>query len=112
MDTNSVSFAYGLHIPIPAPGSAWQEADRIDEALRTLADLCPEVHYVAGGSCTTETVFLVAYSRKIAAGGHGGAAGVTAEQRAGWDAQLVHAARVLGYSGLAAPDWLCITDLS
>ncbi|WP_019074355.1 hypothetical protein [Streptomyces hokutonensis] len=106
MDTTYVTFAYGVHV-----GSSLEEADRID-ALGTLTDQCPEVHYVAGGSCTGDSIFLAAYSQSIDGGEYGGAAGITTERRAGWDVQLAHAIRVLGYSGLEAPDWLCITSLT
>jgi hypothetical protein len=106
MDTNYATFAYGVHV-----GSDLDEADRIDD-LGTLTDQCPEVRYVGGGSCTSDAIFLVAYSQKIDSGEYGGAAGITAEQRASWDAQLAHAIHVLGYSDLERPDWLCITELT
>lgn len=105
MDTNTAFFAYGLYV-----GSDGQEADRIDEVLLTIKDKCPDVHSAAGGSNQGEQIFLVAYSKEVASGGHCGAAGISPEQQAGWDVQLAYASRVLGYTG--RPAWLCFTEQS
>lgn len=106
MDTNTAFLAYGLHV-----GSDADEVDRIDDTLTTITDQCPDVHSAAGGS-DLEEVFLLAYSQEVASGGHCGAAGISAEQQAGWDVQLAYAIRALGYTGLQRPAWLCFTELS
>ncbi|MCX4231748.1 hypothetical protein [Streptomyces ortus] len=110
MDTNTAFLAYGVHV-----GGDGQEAERIDEVLLTFKDRCPNVHSAVGGSCLGEEVFLVAYSKQVASGGHGRAAGISPEQQAGWDVQLADSTRVLGYTGRASlqrPAWLCSTELS
>lgn len=110
MDTTTAFFAYGLYV-----GADGQEAERIDDILLPATDRCPDVRSAVGGSCLGEKVFLVAYCKQVESGGHRGAAGISQEQRAGWDAQLAHAVQVLGYSdldGLQAPGWLCFTEVS
>ena len=110
MDTNTAFFAYGVHV-----GSVGEEAERINDVLLTVKDRCPDVRSAVGGSNVGETVFLVAYSKEVESGGHCGSAGISPEQQAGWDVQLAHAIRVLGYTGrpgLQRPAWLCFTELS
>ncbi|WP_413755209.1 hypothetical protein [Streptomyces sp. MMBL 11-3] len=107
MDTNTAVLAYGLHV-----SSDGQDADRIDDALLTIKDQCPDVRCAGGGSNQGEEVFLVAYSKGVESGGHLSAAGISPEQQAGWDVQLAHAIRALGYTGLQRPAWLCLTELS
>jgi hypothetical protein len=105
MDTNTAFFAYGVYV-----GSDADEVDRIDDVLNTVKDQCPDVRYAAGGSNQGEQVFLVAYSKEVGSGEYRSAAGISPEQQAGWDVQLAHAIRVLGYTG--RPAWLCFTELS
>lgn len=107
MDTNTAFLAYGLYV-----GDDGQEAERIDEVLLTVKDRCPDVRYAVGGSCIGEQIFLVAYSKRVESGDHVGAAGISPQQQAGWDIQLAHAIRVLGYTGLQRPSWLCFTQLT
>ncbi|WP_372344683.1 hypothetical protein [Streptomyces sp. KL116D] len=106
MDTTYVTFGYGVYV-----GSDAEETDRIDEVLEAIKDQCPDVRYAVGGSNQGETVFLVAYSEEVESGGYQSAAGISPDRQAGWDVQLAHAIRVLGYT-CERPAWLCITELS
>lgn len=107
MDTNYASLAYGVYV-----GSDAEEADRIDNVLPAIKDQCPDVRTVFGGSNQGETIFLVAYSKGVESGEYHDTADVSLEQQAGWTAQLDHAVRVLGYTGLRRPSWLCFTELA
>jgi hypothetical protein len=107
MDTNAATFAYGVYV-----GSDAAETERIDDVLGTVKDRCPDVRYSAGGSNQGERVFLVAYRREVESGEYRSAAGISPEEQAGWDVQLAYAIRVLGYTGLERPAWLCLTELS
>ncbi|WP_329622944.1 hypothetical protein OG357_23045 [Streptomyces sp. NBC_01255] len=110
---HSTYFAYGLHIPLDA--HPWTETDRIDTALATVKDQCPEVGHLTAGDYDRDRLFLVTKSDEIALGKYGRVMPSTPEQRADWDRQLRTAVDHLGYGhlrDLAEPTWLCIPDLS
>jgi hypothetical protein len=106
VDTNTAFLAYGVHL-----GTAGEQTDRIDDILATVKGQCPDVHTAFGGF-DIEDVFLVTYVKEVKPGGHVGSADISPERQAGWDVQLAHALRTVGYSGRKRPAWLCFTELS
>ena len=104
---NYASLAYGVYV-----GDDAEEIDRIDSILPTVKDECPNVRTVSAGSNQGETIFLVTYSKSVEAGEYRDTADITPGLQADWHGQLEHAIRVLGYTGLERPSWLCFTELS
>ncbi|MEV5977539.1 hypothetical protein [Streptomyces sp. NPDC052114] len=112
---HSAYFAYGIHIPMNSQAAAWAEAERMDEALATVKDRCPDVGHLSAGDYDRDRLFLVTKCDEVALGEYGRASTATAEQRANWDLQLVNAVQALGYgenTELEPPGWLCVPDLS
>jgi hypothetical protein len=110
---HSTYFAYGLHIPTDAHPRT--ETDRIDAALATVKNRCPDVGHLTAGDYDRDMLFLVTESDEISLGQYGHGLEATPEQIANWGHQLAFAVHHLGYDqlpGLKAPDWLCIPDLS
>ncbi len=109
MDTNYASLAYGVYVGTDLDSD---EIDRIENVLPTIKDECPNVRTVYGGDCTGQTIFLVTHVMNVESGGYRDTADITAGLEADWRGQLEQALRVLSYTGLKRPSWMCITELT
>jgi hypothetical protein len=109
---HSTYFAYGVHVP--NVDSAWQEADRADDALPKIKATCPDVGHLCAGNYDRDRFFLVTKSEEVSLGKYAHVTPQTAtpEQIADWDRQLAAAVKALGYTDTSAPGWIVVPDLS